>query len=115
MKNQKLCEMKVSRHENETAKTIRDHLNNRLRDQIESNWEGFIQCFKSPFKRYKIDFHHVEFVYALKKLRFFSFFGSDYLTKSRLLHFPHFNVSEMESYIIYYKEKGGDGMDDINI
>jgi len=42
MKNQKLCEMKVSRDENETAKMICDHLNNRLRDQIEPNWEGFI-------------------------------------------------------------------------
>jgi hypothetical protein len=37
MKNQKLCEMKVSRDENETAKMIRDHLNNSLRDQIKSN------------------------------------------------------------------------------
>jgi hypothetical protein len=62
------------RDENEIAKMIRDHLNNRLRDQIESNREGFIQCFKSPFKRYKINFHNVEFVSALKKSRFFSFF-----------------------------------------
>ncbi len=74
MKNQKLCEMKVSRDENETAKMIRDHLNNSLRDQIKSNWEGFVQCFKSPFKRCKIDFHDVEFVYALKKLWFFKVF-----------------------------------------